>query len=66
MPDSIEVNCLEPGSAEGLTTGIAPLVSCATKICRPDVVAEVKRLPELDTDKRLSGGYVWFKPAVLF
>jgi hypothetical protein len=32
----------------------------------PDVVAEVKWLPELDTDKRISGGYVWFKQAVLF
>ncbi|MHC1727443.1 MAG: transporter [Syntrophobacteraceae bacterium] len=54
------------GSFEGLTAGIGPVVSYATKICNCDLVAEVKWLPELDTSKRLSGEYVWFKVAVLF
>jgi len=40
--------------------------SYATKICRTDAVAEVKRLGEQDTDKRLSGGCVRLKPVALF
>jgi hypothetical protein len=64
--DSIDVNSLRPGSIDGLTTGIGPVVSYAAKICKTDVVAEVKWLPELDTAKRLSGGYVWFNLASLF
>jgi hypothetical protein len=51
--DSIDVNFVRPGSFEGLTTGIDPVVSYATKICKTDEVAEVKWLPELDTGKRL-------------
>jgi hypothetical protein len=57
---------LKLGSFEGLTTGIGPVVSYATKICKTDEVAEVKWLPELGTAKRFSGEYLWFKPAVLF
>jgi hypothetical protein len=33
---------------------------------RSALVTEVKRLQELEVDKRLKGGYVWFELAVLF
>ena len=35
------------GNFEGMTAGIGPMVSYATKICKTDLVAEVKWLPEL-------------------
>jgi hypothetical protein len=43
------------GSFEGMAVGVGPVLSYATKICQRDVVAEVKWLPELDTEKRLRG-----------
>ena len=54
------------GGLEGRTAGIGPVVSFATKIGKSDVVAEVKWLPELNVENRLSGDIVWFKLAVLF
>lgn len=54
------------GAFEGRTVGVGPVASYVTKVCNKDVVAEVKWLPELDTNKRLNGDYVWFKVAVLF
>lgn len=54
------------GSFEGSTVGIGPVVSYTTKVCNREVVAEVKWLRELDTAKRLSGEYVWFKLALVF
>ena len=30
------------------------------------LLAEVKWLPELDTDRRMEGDYVWFKLGFLF
>ncbi len=54
------------GNFEGMTAGIGPVVSYATKICKTDLVAEVKWLPEVDTKNRLNGDYVWFKLALVF
>jgi len=54
------------GDFEGRTVGIGPVISYAAKIGGSDVVFEVKWLPELDTEKRLEGDYVWVKAAVLF
>jgi len=44
----IDVSSLKLGSFEGLTTGMDPVVSYATKVCKTEGVAEVKWLPEFD------------------
>ena len=50
------------GSFEGRTEGIGPVLSyISPPICGQTLLAEVKWLPELDVEKRLSGNYVWFK-----
>jgi hypothetical protein len=54
------------GGFEGRTTGIGPVLSYATKVGGKDVVAELKWLPELGVQKRLSGDTIWFKVAVAF
>jgi len=54
------------GGFEGRTVGVGPVLSYTTKIGQSDLVAEVKWLPELDTEHRLKGDYVWFKLAILF
>jgi hypothetical protein len=54
------------GSFEGMTAGIGPVLSYATKVCDTDVVAEVKWVTELDTSHRLDGDYIWFKLALVF
>jgi len=55
------------GGFEGRTVGVGPVLSYATKLRgKIDLVAEVKWLPELDTNKRLKGDYVWFKVALVF
>jgi hypothetical protein len=54
------------GGFEGRTTGIGPVLSYVTKLGGKDVVAELKWLPELDVQNRLSGDTIWFKVAVAF
>ena len=54
------------GDFEGRTVGVGPVVSYAAKIGDRDLVFEIKWLPELETEKRLEGDYVWVKAAVLF
>jgi hypothetical protein len=50
------------GSFEGRTVGIGPVLSyISPPICGQTIMAEVKWLPELDVENRLSGDYVWFK-----
>lgn len=49
------------GDFEGKTTGYGPVLSWAGKLGGKDAVAELKWLHEVDTEKRLSGDYVWFK-----
>jgi len=54
------------GGFEGRTVGVGPVVSLLTKIGHCSVAAEVKWLPEVDTEKRLKGDYIWFKLGVVF
>ena len=55
------------GGFEGRTVGVGPVLSYATKVGgKTDMVAEVKWLPELGTQKRLQGDTVWFKLAFSF
>ena len=49
------------GDFEGRTAGLGPVVSYTTKIGGHDVIAELKWLHEMETEKRLEGDYVWFK-----
>jgi len=55
------------GSFEGRTQGIGPVVSYVSPpICGHTVLAEVKWLPEIDVNNRLSGDHVWFKAVLAF
>lgn len=56
------------GEFKGHTYGVGPVLSYVhpLKDGKAQLLAEVKWLPELDTDKRLEGDYVWFKLGVLF
>lgn len=55
------------GPFEGRTEGIGPVVSYVSKpICGHTILAEVKWLPEIDVNRRLSGDYVWFKAVLAF
>lgn len=55
------------GGFEGMTTGVGPVLSYVRPVGQKgQLLAEVKWLPELDTNHRLNGDYVWFKLGVLF
>jgi hypothetical protein len=54
------------GDFEGKTSGVGPVLSYVRQIGRTQLLAEVKWLPELDTDKRMEGDYIWFKFGFLF
>jgi len=54
------------GDFEGRTIGVGPVLSYVRQIGKTQLLAELKWLPELDTDKRMEGDYVWFKLGVLF
>jgi hypothetical protein len=54
------------GDFEGRTVGVGPVLSYIRKIGEHSLVAEVKWLPELDTQNRLQGDWVWFKLAFAF
>ena len=49
------------GDFKGSTAGLGPVLSYTTKIGGHDLIAEVKWLHELETEKRLEGDYIWFK-----
>ena len=54
------------GDFEGMTYGVGPVLSYVRQIGKTQLLAEVKWLPELDTDKRMEGDYIWFKFGFLF
>jgi hypothetical protein len=56
------------GSFETLMTGIGPVLSyISPPFCGNHIVtAEVKWLPQIETDKTLKGSYFWFKAGVTF
>jgi hypothetical protein len=54
------------GDMKGRTVGIGPVVSYIGKIGTTDVVAEFKWLPELETEHRLEGDYLWLKVGAMF
>jgi hypothetical protein len=54
------------GDFEGRTVGVGPVLSYVRQIGKTTLATEVKWLPELDTEHRLKGDYIWFKLAFLF
>lgn len=54
------------GDFEGRTAGVGPVLSYVRQFGKTQLLAEVKWLPELDTDKRMEGDYLWFKFGFLF
>jgi hypothetical protein len=54
------------GDFKGQTYGVGPVLSCVRQVGKTQLLAEVKWLPELDTDKRMEGDYIWFKFGFLF
>jgi len=54
------------GEMKGRTVGIGPVVSYVGKVGTTEVVAEFKWLPELDTEHRLEGDYLWLKVGASF
>jgi hypothetical protein len=54
------------GDFEGRTIGVGPVLSYVRQVGQSLLLAELKCLPELDTDERLEGDYIWFKFGVFF
>ena len=55
------------GDFKGRTVGVGPALSYIRKLGKTtNLAAEVKWLPELETENRLKGNYVWFKLALVF
>jgi hypothetical protein len=54
------------GDFKGYTAGVGPALSYLLTINKTTLVIEAKWLPELDTENRLEGDFVWVKAAVLF
>jgi len=54
------------GSFEGRTAGVGPALSYVRPIGKAQLLAEIKWLPELDTNRRLKGDSIWFKLGVMF
>jgi hypothetical protein len=54
------------GDFKGMSMGIGPVISYVIKVGGADIAAELKWLPELDTENRLEGDYIWLKLAVAF
>ena len=46
--------------------GVGPVISYVRQIGNTQLLAEFKWLPELDTDHRMEGDYLWFKLGLLF
>lgn len=49
------------GDFKGRTVGVGPVLSYVRTMGKTTLLAELKWLPELDTERRLEGDYVWFK-----
>lgn len=49
------------GSFKGRTVGVGPAVSYVSKVGETDLMAELKWLNEVDTERRIDGDYIWFK-----
>lgn len=54
------------GSFKSRTTGIGPVLTYILPLKENTLVMEARWLPELDTDRRLEGNYIWFKAAYQF
>lgn len=55
------------GDFKGMTYGVGPVISYIRALGRDTtLLAEIKWLPEVDTNKRLQGDYVWVKVGILF
>ena len=54
------------GSFEGHTAGVGPVVNYVHKIGGHDFFVEAKWLPELETEKRTRGDFVWVKAGIAF
>jgi len=54
------------GNFEGSTAGLGPVVSYVHKIGKVDMMAEVKRLHEVEAQLRLQGDYIWLKVILKF
>lgn len=55
------------GDFEGMTLGVGPVLSYVHSLgSKAQLLSELKWLPELDTDDRLEGDYIWFKLGLLF
>ncbi len=54
------------GSFEGQTAGLGPVFSFAKKLGDLDLIAEVKWLHEMETQRRLEGDYLWLKFVLKF
>jgi hypothetical protein len=50
----------------GRTVGVGPVLSLMRLEEGSSLICELKWLPELDTDNRLEGDFIWFKAAVAF
>jgi hypothetical protein len=54
------------GDFKGMTAGVGPLVNYVHKIGKHDLFVEAKWLPELGTEKRTRGDFVWVKAGFAF
>lgn len=54
------------GDFEGRTVGVGPVISFSQLIGKVPIVAELKWLPELETQNRMKGNYIWFKVGIVF
>jgi len=54
------------GAFRGRSAGIGPVVSYIRPVGGTTLVLEARWLPELDTENRLEGDYLWFKGALDF
>jgi hypothetical protein len=54
------------GDFEGRTAGIGPVLGYILPLGKEKLLLEAKWLPELDTQNRLEGDYVWLKAVLAF
>lgn len=54
------------GDFEGRTVGVGPVLSYVRQVGKSRLLAEIKWLPELNTDNRMEGDFIWFKLGFLF
>jgi len=47
-----------------MTAGVGPVLSYAAQFGKVGFAAELKWLPQIDTENTLKGDYVWFKIGV--